>query len=77
MIWEPGKIDLYVDGVKFAYFGYNPNTNIDVENSDAWPFDQRFHLIMNIAVGGMLGGEPDSSVFPQELIIKSIQVRQK
>jgi hypothetical protein len=32
---------------------------------------------MNIAVGGMLGGEPDSSVFPQELIIKSIQVRQK
>ena len=79
MIWEPGKIDLYVDGVKFAYFGYNPNSNIDVENSDAWPFDQRFHLIMNIAVGGTWGGVMgvDDSVFPQSMVVDYVRVYQK
>ena len=79
MVWEPGKIDLYVDGVKFAYFGYNPNANIDVENSDAWPFDQRFHLIMNIAVGGNWGGVQgvDDSIFPQSMVVDYVRVYQK
>jgi beta-glucanase (GH16 family) len=79
MIWEPGKIDLYIDGVKFAYFGYNPNSNIDIPNSDAWPFDQRFHLIMNIAVGGTWGGsqEVDDTIFPQSMVVDYVRVYQK
>lgn len=79
MVWEPGKIDLYVDGVKFAYFGYNPNANLDIENSDAWPFDQRFHLIMNIAVGGNWGGVQgvDDSIFPQSMVVDYVRVYQK
>jgi len=79
MIWEPGKIDLYVNGIKFAYFGYNPNANVDVKNSDAWPFDQRFHLIMNIAVGGNWGGVQgvDDSVFPQSMVVDYVRVYQK
>ncbi len=79
MVWEPGKIDLYVDGVKFAYFGYNPNANIDIENSDAWPFDQRFHLIMNIAVGGNWGGVQgiDNTIFPQSMVVDYVRVYQK
>ena len=79
MVWEPGKIDLYVDGVKFAYFGYNPNSNVDIENSDAWPFDQRFHLIMNIAVGGDWGGAQgiDNTIFPQSMVVDYVRVYQK
>lgn len=79
MIWEPGKIDLYIDGVKFAYFGYNPNSNIDIANSDAWPFDQRFHLIMNIAVGGTWGGSQgvDDTIFPQSMVVDYVRVYQK
>lgn len=79
MVWEPGKIDLYIDGVKFAYFGYNPNANVDIENSDAWPFDQRFHLIMNIAVGGNWGGLQgiDNTIFPQSMVIDYVRVYQK
>ncbi|MDD3712690.1 MAG: family 16 glycosylhydrolase [Candidatus Izemoplasmatales bacterium] len=79
MIWEPGKIDLYIDGFKFAYFGYNPNSNIDIANSDAWPFDQRFHLIMNIAVGGTWGGSQgvDDTIFPQSMVVDYVRVYQK
>ncbi|MFA7106714.1 MAG: family 16 glycosylhydrolase [Candidatus Izemoplasmatales bacterium] len=79
MIWEPGKIDLYINGEKFAFFGYNPNTNIDISNPDAWPFDQRFHLIMNIAVGGNWGGLQgvDDSIFPQSMVVDYVRVYQK
>jgi beta-glucanase (GH16 family) len=79
MIWEPGKIDLYINGERFAYFGYNPNSNIDIENSDAWPFDERFHLIMNIAVGGTWGGSQgiDTSIFPQSMVVDYVRVYQK
>ena len=79
MIWEPGKIDLYINGERFAYFGYNPNSNIDIANSDAWPFDERFHLIMNIAVGGTWGGSQgiDTTIFPQSMVVDYVRVYQK
>ena len=28
----------------------------NVENNDVWPFDEDFYIIMNLAVGGVLGG---------------------
>lgn len=79
MVWEPGRIDLYVDDILFAYFGYNPSANIDTKNTDAWPFDQPFHLIMNVAVGGTWGGVAgvDDSVFPQAMQIDYVRVYQK
>ncbi len=79
MVWEPRKIELFIDGVKFATFGYNPLFNIDTENSDAWPFDQRFHLIMNLAIGGNWGGVQgvDDSIFPTQMEVDYVRVYQK
>jgi len=56
MIWEPGRIVMMIDGVQYAQFGYNPESNMDISNSDAWPFDQPFHMILNLAIGGNWGG---------------------
>lgn len=40
-----------------------------------WPFDQRFHLLLNLAVGGNFSGNPDDTTeFPQELIIDYVRV---
>jgi len=79
MVWEPGRIDLFVDGVLFAYFGYNPNANIDVKNTDAWPFDQPFHLLMNVAVGGDWGGLRGvaDDIFPAAMEIDYVRIYQK
>lgn len=79
MVWEPRSIELFIDGVKFATFGYNPLFNIDIENSDAWPFDQRFHLIMNLAIGGNWGGAQgvDDSIFPTQMEVDYVRVYQK
>ncbi|QLY39541.1 family 16 glycosylhydrolase [Hujiaoplasma nucleasis] len=79
MIWEPSSIKLFVDGIQFATFGYNPDTNIDVKNSDAWPFDEAFHLILNVAIGGNWGGVQgvDDSIFPTSMQVDYVRVFQK
>ena len=42
----------------------------------AWPFDQRFHLLLNIAVGGNWGGVQgvDDSIFPQRMEVDYVRV---
>lgn len=79
MIWEPNSIELYVDGDRYATFGYNPLFNQNVENTDAWPFDQRFHLIMNVAVGGNWGGAQGVTPgdFPDAMEVDYVRVYQK
>ena len=42
------------------------------------PFDQRFHLILNLAVGGNWPGNPDATTtFPQSLIVDYVRVYRK
>lgn len=79
MIWEPGKIELFIDGERYARFGFNPDTTIQIPNSDAWPFDDPFHLILNVAVGGTWGGlrGVDSSIFPQAMQVDYVRVFQR
>lgn len=46
---------------------------------DAWPFDKRFHLILNVAVGGNWGGKHgiDSLAYPQTMEVDYVRVYQK
>jgi beta-glucanase (GH16 family) len=77
--WEPGRMEVFVNDESYGVFGYNPLFNIGVENSEAWPFDQVFHLILNIAIGGDWGGVQgvDDSIFPTEMVIDYVRVYQK
>ncbi|MDT8336701.1 MAG: glycoside hydrolase family 16 protein [Candidatus Izemoplasmatales bacterium] len=73
--WQEDKIIYLLDDVEVARYekgqkGYD-------ESHMGWPFDHPFYFIINLAIGGMLGQTPDSSVFPQEFIIKSVEVIQK
>lgn len=39
------------------------------------PFDQPFHLIMNLSVGGGFVGNPDGNTpFPRQLLVDSVRV---
>jgi beta-glucanase (GH16 family) len=79
MIWEPGSIKLYVDGESLVSFAYNPAVNQDVLYHQAWPFDQEFHLILNLAIGGTWGGVQgiDDLVFPTRMEVDYVRVYQK
>ncbi|MFW5831934.1 MAG: family 16 glycosylhydrolase [Prolixibacteraceae bacterium] len=48
--WTEDEIIWYVDGEEYYRFE-NPD-----KSYKEWPFDKRFHLILNIAIGGTWGG---------------------
>lgn len=70
--WDADKMDFFYDGAKYLTF-----TNIH-EGSAAWPFDQRFHLILDLAVGGNWGGKMgvDDSIWPQRMEVDYVRVYQ-
>jgi beta-glucanase (GH16 family) len=68
--WESDQITFMVDGE--PYFSYqNPGTGWE-----AWPFDQPFHLILNLAVGGFWGGREgiDPDIWPARMEVDYVRV---
>ncbi|MDA3901502.1 MAG: carbohydrate binding domain-containing protein [Spirochaetes bacterium] len=76
--WVPGEIRWYVDGnlyhtENFWYSESDTQTH-DLHDYPA-PFNKDFHLILNLAVGGNFGGDPDGSYeFPKDLAIDYVRV---
>lgn len=71
--WFADHIDFYID--QYKYFTFNN------ENSgwQKWPFDKRFHLILNLAVGGNWGGVQgiDDNAFPAQMEVEFVRVYKK
>ncbi len=69
MDWTPSSIRGYIDDELLFDF---PNEGT---NSAAWPFDQPFHFLMNIAVGGDWGGKEgvDKTVFPASMEVDYVR----
>ena len=72
--WEKGVMRWFVDGKL-----YQTKTKWDSKSAPfPAPFDQRFHLLLNLSVGGNLVGAPDASTeFPQRFEIDYVRVYQK
>jgi len=73
--WEEGKLRWYVDGELFQNLG----TGMWYSSSAAFPapFNKRFHLLLNLAVGGNWPGSPDfNTTFPQEFVLDYVRVYQ-
>jgi beta-glucanase (GH16 family) len=70
MEWYPEKIQVYMDD---SLYFTSPN---DGTGWEAWPFDQPFYLILNIAVGGAWGGQKgiDDSIWPQRMEVDYVRV---
>lgn len=51
VIWTADHIDFLLDDVVYHTFRRQ-----EFSTPQEWPFDQRFHLILNMAVGGAWGG---------------------
>lgn len=72
VLWNEQCIQFMVDGELFG----EPNTRSTVLPT-TFPFDQKFHLLLNLAVGGNLPGDPDgSAVFPQTMEVDYVRVYQ-
>ncbi|WP_353958573.1 glycoside hydrolase family 16 protein [Thalassotalea ponticola] len=86
--WEQGEIRWYVDDIHFAtqtaehWYSKTKDALGDwqMRDKDA-PFDQRFHLLLNLAVGGAWPENVnnkgiDNSVFPQQMRVDYVRVYQ-
>ncbi len=50
-----------------------------IKHPKKWPFDKRFHLILNLAFGGDWGGAKgiDNSIFPVKMEVDYVRVYKK
>lgn len=71
MHWTAQQINFAIDGkVHFTY--NNPGTGVA-----AWPFDAPQFMILNVAIGGDLGGAVDDTIFPVQMDVEYVRVYQK
>lgn len=69
--WEPRQIRFFSDDNLFS-------TVTPEALSGNWVFDHPFHVLINLAIGGVWPGYPDeSTIFPQQLIVDYVKVYQK
>ena len=71
--WDNARIAIFVDSTNYFQF-FNEHTGYE-----AWPFDNKMHLLLNIAVGGNWGGQQgvDDSIWPQKMEIDYVRVWKK
>jgi len=72
--WDASSLTYLVDGK--VYGRYEKGEGGKDTTEKGWPFDHPYYLIINLAIGGMLGGEVDETAFPQQFIIKDIKIYQ-
>jgi beta-glucanase (GH16 family) len=68
--WTPQQMRFGIDGkVHHVYRNAGKGTS-------QWPFDTPEFLILNIAIGGHLGGPVDDSIFPVQMEVEHVRVYQ-
>lgn len=72
--WEEGEVRWYIDDKHYSTHTSAGWYTTASEKTTA-PFDEKFHLLLNVAVGGQWPGNPDeTSTFPQEMTIDYVKV---
>ncbi len=71
--WSENKLEIFVDNTKYFTF---ERGNLTWEG---YPFTHRFHLILNLAIGGDWGGAQgiDDSAFPMQMEVDYVRVYRK
>lgn len=72
--WNENGITIYVDDIVIGSWKTDSS-----ESWESWPWNNRFHLILNIAMGGSWGGQQgvDDSIWPQKMEVDYVRVYQK
>ena len=70
MVWTEESITFLLDDEE--YYTYNPST----KNNQTWPFSEKQFIILNVAVGGNLGGTIDPNFVTSTMEIDYVRVYQ-
>jgi len=80
--WEADEMRWYVDHQLYAvqqsngwFTVYGDDGEKIITNNRA-PFDQHFHMILNLAIDGAAGDSINQTLFPQEMVVDYVRVYQ-
>lgn len=71
--WTESSISWYYDGECFAEY---QNPQAEKDNWKAWPYDIPYFIIMNVAMGGTLGGNIPTDLTTCEMEVDYVRVYQ-
>lgn len=71
--WSEEKIDFFIENWRYHRFEKTGSGH------EVWPFNKRFYLLLNLAVGGNWGGAQgiDSDIWPQRMEVDYVRVYQE
>ena len=80
--WDETGLRWFADGTHYftvprsTYWSYfkDPATKAHRAGGESAPFDQPFHLLLNLAVGGNLPGDPSADALPGQLLVDYVRV---
>ena len=80
--WEEDQIRWFVDGIHYAttnseswWSYYYAGLEQGYTSSPKAPFDQEFHLLLNLAVGGNWPGSPNAeTIFPAQMLVDYVRI---
>jgi beta-glucanase (GH16 family) len=70
LLWTSGTVEAYYDGKSLGTVYANPGSN----NWAKWPYDQNYYIILNLAMGGTLGGAINSDMKRAEYDVDYVRV---
>lgn len=71
MLWTPDSVRFGIDGVEHARYDNQR------QGPKQWPFDRPQFMILNIAIGGDLGGKVTDADLPTTMEVEHVRVYQK
>ncbi len=63
MLWQSNQLQYFVDTPSAPFVTLTPGS---LPSGDTWPFNQSMYAILNVAVGGTLGGSSSSLTSPAQ-----------
>jgi len=75
MDWDAESIKLYVDDLLLNTIDLKETFNRDQEGRN--PFRQPHYILLNLAIGGTVGGDPSNTEFPAKLEVDYVRIYQR
>jgi len=70
IIWQANQMQFFVDNASAPFFTVTPSS---LPSGDTWPFNQDIFTILNVAVGGTLGGSTSGLTNPGPMTVDYVR----
>ena len=70
IVWTQNEMQFFVDNASSPFFTATPSS---LPSGDTWPFNQSIFTILNVAIGGTLGGSTSGLTNPQPMQVDYVR----